>query len=202
MKNLIFGMIATVMFLNSSFGQSSIKYSDYGFYHNEALSDFTKKYGENQKEISFIVDEGIKLMQTKYPEIFKDVNNVTEFDHKKIWNTNKEEFYKNNKIPRRVGDIIDKIVNANSSYDEAIVMIDDFEKSNKLTLDEANGLIAIKSVLVSSNQYWTSNVTGKHRPGSATLIADFAGAGMFMFAGPVAAICGFACSYLTHQNDR
>ena len=203
------------MFLNLSFGQNSIKFSDYGFYHNEVLSDFTKKFGENQKDVNFIVDESIKLMQIKYPEIFKDMNGAeikkifavkssSEFDYKMIWNNNKEEFYKNNKIPRRVGDLIDKIVNNDSSYDEAIEMMNNFEKSNKLTLDEANGLVAIKSVLVSSNQYWNSTmaIAGKHRPGSATLIADFAGAGMFMWSGPVAAICGFACSYITHQNDN
>ncbi len=215
MEKVIFGLIATILFLNLSFGQNEINFNEYGFYHNEALSEFTKKHGENQKDVSFIVDESIKLMQIKYPNIFKNtdgaeikklfvVNNANEFDYKKIWNSNKETFYKNNKIPRRIGDLIDKIVNNDSSYDEAIELTTNFKKSNKLTLEESNGLIAVKSVLVSSNQYWNSTATmaKKQRPGSATLIADFAGAGMFMFTGPVAAICGFACSYITHQNDN
>ena len=218
MKKVIFGLIATVLFLNLSSGQNTISYKEYGFYHNEALLEFTKKHGENQKDVSFIVDESIKLMQIKYPNIFKDtdgseikklfeVQSANEFDYKKIWNSNKETFYKNNKISERVGDLIDKIVNNNSSYDEAIGLMNNFEKSNKLTLEETNGLIAVKSVLISSNEYWnqaksSGTTEERHRAGSATLIADFAGAGMFMFAGPVAAICGFACSYITHQSDN
>lgn len=215
MKKVIFGLIASVLFLNLSFGQNTINFSEYGFYHNEALIEFTKKHGENQNDVSFIVDESIKLMQIKYPNIFKDTNgseikelfavkSANEFDYKIIWNTNKETFYENNRIPRRIGDLIDEIVNSDSSYDEAMELMTNFEKSNTLTSEETNGLIAIKSVLVSSNQYWSSKATmaKKHRPGSATLIADFAGAGMFMFTGPVSAICGFVCSYITHQNDN
>ncbi len=206
-------MIATVLFTSLTFGQSTIKYSDYGFYHNEALSSFTNKYGENQKDINLIIDESIKLMQIKYPQLFNDIDGTTiknlfvvksanDFDYKKIWNSGKENFYKNGKVSRKIIDLIDTIVNNDKTYEQAITAMDNFESSNRLTADESNYLTAVKSVLVSSNQYWNSAMVNRHRPGSATLIADFAGAGMFLWSGPVAAICGFACSYLTHQNDN
>ena len=42
------------MLTNLTFGQSTIKFNDYGFYHNEVLTEFTNKYGENQKDIDFL----------------------------------------------------------------------------------------------------------------------------------------------------
>ena len=60
-------------------------------------------------------------------------------------------------------------------------------------------LTAIKSVLISSNQCWK---TAKHKSGSATLFADFAGLAMFVWGGPVACVASFAMSYLTYQNDN
>jgi hypothetical protein len=216
MKKILFGLIATVMFTGLSFGQSVIKFSDYGLYHNEVLTDFSTKYGENQKDVDFIIDEGLKIMQIKHPELFKNVDvllikrlfvvkNTNEFDFKKIWNTNKGNLSQNN-IPLKVVGLIDEIVNNDLQYDEAIAKMDNFEKTNKLNSEEFNSLVAIRSVLVASNQYWNSvlakNGSAKPKPGSKTLIADFAGAAMFCFTGPVAAICGFACSYITHQNDN
>lgn len=216
MKKILFGLITTFMFTVLSYGQGVIKFSDYGLYHNEVLSDFSNKYGESQKNVDFIIDEGLKIMQIKHPELFKNVDvaaikklfvvkNSNEFDFKKIWNANKNEV-SNKNIPLRLIGLIDTIVNNDLPYEEALSKMNDFEKSNVLTSDELNCLVAIRSVLVSSNQYWNSvlqkNASAKAKPGSKTLIADFGGAAMFCFTGPVAAICGFACSYITHQNDN
>lgn len=212
MKKLLFGLIATVMLTNLTFGQSTIKFSDYGFYHNEVLTEFTKKYGENQKDIDFVIDESIVLMKIKYPELFNDIDGLTikkmfavknanDFDYKKIWNSNKEALYSNKVITKKIGDLINAIIEKNYSYEQAISAMDDFKRSNKLTSDESNCLTAIRSVLVSSNQYWNSTA-GKQRAGSATLIADFAGLAMFGWGGPVAVVASFGMSYLTHQNDN
>lgn len=192
--------------------QTEIKPSEYGFYHNEVLSEFTKKYGENQNDVNFILDKSIELMKIKHPELFKDVDaseikklfvvkSTSDFDYKKIWNSNIEKYYNDETNPKIIVDLVTFIVNEDSTYDQAIRKLDDFEASNKLTTNELNSLTAVKSVLVSSNEYWNAGFASRHRPGSKTLVADFAGLAMFGWGGPVACIASFAMSYITYQND-
>jgi hypothetical protein len=219
MRKVIFGLIATVLMVNLSWGQNNMNFNDYGYYHNEALSEFVLKHGQDQTRIDFILDEGLKLMIDKYPNIFSNaslkgvkeffnVNETKDFNFKNLWNNNKNIILKELKIPAEIYPLMDELINKEYDYETMIMKIQNFEKNEKLTNDGKNLIIVLKSVLISSNDYWNSYYKKnsaslrRHRPGSATLIADFMASGCFLFTGPVAAIAGFAASYITHQSDR
>ncbi|SHL12613.1 hypothetical protein [Flavobacterium chilense] len=199
----------------------SIPLTDYGFYHNEALDLYYKKYHSlSGKTAGSVIDEMTTELKTKYPEEFKNVNvddvkiafkniDPQRFDIDTFWNSNKEQLYASGKVSRRLGDLVEKILENNMGYNQCMVEIENFKsnslskKGNALTIDEQNSLVVFESVLNSSNQYWnskstpTKKATGK--PGSKVIVADTMGALMFVYSGPMAIIAGGVCSLFVNE---
>ncbi|WP_294957042.1 hypothetical protein [uncultured Flavobacterium sp.] len=206
----------------SAKGKIEIPLTDYGFYHNEALDLYYKKYnGIDGKTTGLIIDEMLAELKIKYPEQFKnmDTNEVKlafqnidpkKFDMYSFWNSKKEELYASNKVSKRLGSLVDNIIEDNMDYNKSMVAIENFKKvnylsktSNTLTVDEQNELIVLENVLKSSNQYWTdkNNSTKKtnNQPGSKAIIADTMGALMFVYSGPMSIIAGGVCSLFVNE---
>lgn len=157
---------------NSSLQEKvSIPLTDYGFYHNEALDLYYKNHHSlSGKTTGLIIDEMTTELKKKYPKEFKDVNtndlkiafkniDPQNFDIDTFWHSNKVELYASNKVSKRLGGLVDKILENNMDYNQCIIEIENFKynpilkKGNSLTLDEQNNLVVFESVLKSSNQY-------------------------------------------------
>ena len=86
MKNLLFGLIATVVFTSSTFAQNDnfIDADMYGTYHNEVLEVYSNKYKDSQ--------------ETNFIKIYETLK--TEFDvlHPKVLTDEEYLFYKNRLI--------------------------------------------------------------------------------------------------------
>lgn len=202
--------------------KSEIPLTDYGFYHNEALDLYYKKYdGIEGKTAGVIIDEMTAELKLKYPNEFKDINvndvklffqniDPKSFDTNSFWNSKKEELYTSNKVSKRVGILVDNMLENNMSYNECIAQIENFKKTyyqsktnNSLTIYETNELVVLEDVLKSSNQYWnsksntTKNMSSK--PGSKAIVADMMGSLMFVYSGPMAIISGGLCSLFVNE---
>lgn len=207
---------------NSSLQEKeSIPLTDYGFYHNEALDLYYRKHQSlSGKTTDLIIDEMTAELKTKYPKEFKDVNindikiafkNIDPqyFDIDTFWNSNKEQLYASNKVSKRLGSLVDKILENDMDYNQCIIEIENFKsnslskKGNPLTIEEQNNLVVFESVLKSSNQYWNSqNAPTKKatsKPGSKVIIADTMGALMFVYSGPMSIIAGGICSLFVNE---
>ncbi|MBP4136510.1 hypothetical protein [Flavobacterium geliluteum] len=196
-------------------GRDVIPLADYGFYHNEALALYYKNQnGVNQKTTNIIIDEMTADLTAKYPEKFKnvDVSDIKEafkdidprnFDIALFWNSKKEELYRSNKLSRKLGSFVDAILKKDMEYDQYVVEIENFKKSNSLNLEEQNKLVVFESVLKSSNEYWSSthNSTNKSnsKPGSKVIVADTLGALIFAYSGPGAIIAGGISSLFVNE---
>ncbi|EJG03319.1 hypothetical protein [Flavobacterium sp. F52] len=236
MKRIIFLLVAVsanALFVSCSKEQDSkdsnsakekieIPLTDYGFYHNEALDLYYKKYkGIDGKTTGLIIDEMLAELKIKYPEQFKnmDTNEVKlafqnidpkKFDMYSFWNSKKEELYASNKVSKRLGSLVDNIIEDDMNYNQCMVAIENFKKVNylskttsTLTVNEQNELVVLENVLKSSNQYWTSksNPTKKtnSQPGSKAIVADTMGALMFVYSGPMSIIAGGICSLFVNE---
>lgn len=201
--------------------KDSIPLTDYGFYHNEALDLYYNNHQSlSGKTTNLIIDEMSTELKKKYPKEFEDVNindikiafkniDPQHFDIDTFWNSNKEELYASNKVSKRLGGLVDKILENNMNYNQYIIEIENFKssssskKANPLTIEEQNNLVVLESVLKSSNQYWnsqsapTKKLTGK--AGSKVIVADTMGALMFVYSGPMSIICGGLCSLFVNE---
>lgn len=200
----------------SRIGQNVINLTDYGFYHNEGLSlYYTSQDGISQTNSNLIIEKVTNELQTKYPKEFSNLNlteiksafsgtNPQNFDMVLFWNSKKEDLYNRNKLSRRVGGLVDKILVNNMTYDQYILEIQNFKKTNNLDLNEQNSLIVFESVLQSSNEYWSSdnNSTNKAKPGSKAILADGMGALMFCYSGPGSIIAGCICSLFVNESQE
>ncbi|URM38989.1 hypothetical protein [Flavobacterium anhuiense] len=122
----------------------------------------------------------------------------------------KEELYASNKVSKRLGSLVDNIIEDDMNYNQCMVAIENFKKVNylskttsTLTVNEQNELVVLENVLKSSNQYWTSksNPTKKtnSQPGSKAIVADTMGALMFVYSGPMSIIAGGICSLFVNE---
>ncbi|RUT71736.1 hypothetical protein D0817_03365 [Flavobacterium cupreum] len=154
----------------------SIPLTDYGFYHNEALDLYYKNHQSlSGKKTDLIIDEMTADLKIKYPKEFRDVNSndikiafknidPQNFDIDTFWNSNKEELYASNKVSKRLGGVVDKILENDMNYNQCLIEIENFKsnslskKANPLSIEEQNNLVVFESVLKSSNQYWNSKV--------------------------------------------
>ena len=192
--------------------QTEIKLTDYGFYHNEALSLYYKKQaGVKSKDFNQILTEMNLLMQNKYPSLFTNIDsskatelmtsyNINRFDFKYFWNDKKEDFYQNYNVSRRVGLVIDNILNNNLSYEESLKLINDFKSQKDITNDELNYITIMESVFINSNSYWSINPSAK--PGTKAIIADVAGTAIFFYTGIFAVIAGGAMSAFVNESQE
>lgn len=204
----------------SSKEKNEIPLTDYGFYHNEALDLYYKKYdGIDGKTAETIIDEMTAELKLKYPNEFKNISthdvklvfkNVDpkNFNIDTFWNSNKEQLYTSDKVSKRLGNLVDKILENDMNYNQSMIEIENFKsnslskKENSLTVDEQNKLIVFESVLKSSNQYWNPKNTVMKmagKPGSKVIVGDTLGALMFVYSGPMSIIAGGICSLFINE---
>ncbi|WP_395043680.1 hypothetical protein [Flavobacterium sp.] len=210
MKNLLFGLIASIIFGCTAIAQNQIKPEDFGFYHNEGLELLKDSKSEwVKKDINEILDFATNQMAIKYPKLFSDIDleelhKVYEghvygkFSYEDciiIWKTNKQEYIKNNKLSFVSAKVIDKIISDNLTVDEALNEFENALKNKDLNENDVNSLTAGKSLLKSSDEFWTANPNSytKAKP-IRSRIADLVVGLMFFESGPFAAIAGFAAS--------
>ena len=207
MKKLLLPFLLFIVTVTSQ--SQNIPLSNYGYYHNEGLDAYYSVHsGVTENECSAVIPELTKLLKDKYPDILKNLDpqeittafrgfNTKNFDIVSFWNSKKNNLYASQKITPKIGTLVEKILNENLSFEQTILEINNFKKSNSLTSDEKNALIVFESVLNSSNVYWRTNKKGK--PGSQAIIADGLGALMFCYSGPGAIIAGMACSLFVNE---
>ena len=194
----------------SAVSSAQIKLSDYGFYHNEALSLYYKNHIGKSTDYTQIIDEMTKLMQGKYPSLFKDGDNskakalmasysINKFDFKSFWNTNKNYFYKTYNLYQRICLIVDNILNNNLTYEQSMKLISEFKSKKDLTTNESNSITVMESVLSNSNIYWNSSPNA--RPGTKAIIADMAGGLLFWEGGPFGVFAAGAMSAFVNETQ-
>ena len=112
-----------------------------------------------------------------------------------IWKTNKQEYIKNNKLSFASAKVIDKIISDNLTVNEALNEFDNALKNKGLNVNDVNSLTAGKSLLKSSDVFWTTNPNSYNKANPIrSRIADLVVGLMFFESGPFGAIAGFAAS--------
>lgn len=211
MKKVIFGLIATVFLSNLSVGQNiDINNPDnYGAIHNEIVSSF-KKAGKTVSQYStkeLFIEDIYKLSVSKYPQI-ENFNNVkglssnffTDFkkpDFDTNLNQNITRLYQDKKISKILFDNL-KIIIAEKSFDKSIEIINNLEKVN-LDSNDKLALKIFKSVLISSNQYWSST-SSTARIKYCREIADGLGALIWFYSGPFSIVAGVVYSIAVEEG--
>lgn len=211
MKKLLFGLIATVMFGNLSFGQEEIKLTDYGKYHNELLSLYFSKYSiADEESTDTFFDNLMGLTKEKYPGKFDkvDVNElksifgrqkIINVDLTQIWNIRKKELENEKLLSPMIIQFADDIVEGKYSTSQVQEMILKLKNSKSISENDKNALIVLNSVLTDSQRYWASTSSdSNHSYGkwkiSERELADALGAFVWCYSGPMCVIMGVACS--------
>lgn len=208
MKKLLFGLIATVFF---GLGvNAQIKAEDYGKYHNDLINHFNSlgKSINDYKTIDEFTNDFYSVSIEKYPELknddeflnfkksfYKDFSSVERTTHFKI---KVKELYISKSISKYTYDNLIKIIDSNS-YETALEIISEMEKSKNLKDAELNSIKAFKSVLISSNSLW--NISGKKDNTDEVIIADALGVIIWWYTGPFSAAAGAIYSVvINHCN--
>lgn len=195
--------------------QNLIPLKDYGFYHNEGLSlYYGSQKGIKQTNPDLIFDKIYSLLQSKYPNGFKNVNlneikstfsatNPQMFNMVTYWNSNKESLFLTGKLSRKIGVLVDYILINNLDYDQFTLEIQNFKKNNVLSSKELDSLVVFESVLQSSNQFWSlkNKISSTSKHGSKAIVADGLGALMFCYSGPGSIIAGCICSLFVNESQ-
>jgi hypothetical protein len=210
MKKLVFGLIATVMISALSFGQSEVKFSDYGFYHNEGLRLYNKQFDiNNEKDLNSALDNMAKVLEENYPEKFSNLDvaklktlyegyTTKNVNVNKIWNDRKEVMYEEKTLPHEIGNLMDSLLSGNVSYEDALVSINDLKKNENLTAKNINTLVIMESILKSSYSYWTLN---SYRSPHGAAFADLCGAIIFSETTIFAAFASYTMSELYSSGN-
>lgn len=218
MKKLVLSLIAIVGVALNGNAQNLIKPEESGFYHNEGL----ELLRENKSEwvgmnTSQIIEFAAKQMANKYPKQFSNVDlkvvheNFDDYtygkfsyeDCVKVWERNKEEYLKSNKLSPITSKVMDKIIAEEPTVEEALGQIENALKSKDLKENDINSLIVAKSILKSSNEYWLANPNSytKANPIRAW-IADTVITLLFWEAGPVGYLGGqLASAFVTGSGQ-
>ena len=215
MKKLLFGLIATVMLSNLSFGQNQLNISDYGKLHNICIESYYKKYGTDIKDtnIKEMLNNQLLIMQAQYPEQFKNLdindlynyfapfNSVKDFNLSVMWGNYKSKIMKKGDIPIGIIDLMDDLTKNTYDYDTVVLKVQTLKKDPSLNDTDIKRLNIFLNVLESSNQLWNSKTGKRDVPCRySTIICDAGGSLMFFYCGPLSIVCGACCSLCDAAN--
>lgn len=222
MKKVIFSLIATVFMGVSSVNAQSIKPSEYGFYHNEAIILYSKAYMDEKTDLSKVsinsIAEGMKTeLQKKYPTVFKNVDlagvqehyknysTVSSYDFVSDWNKNKALYLSKGYVTKLTYGFIDDAIKNDLDYKALSSKIEEISKNNVLSNEEKIAFEVAKSVLSSSYELWKSsnNVSTQKRNhcNGKIIISDVGAALMFAPAPYLSLIAGGISSLITAYSD-
>lgn len=217
MKKLLFTLIISAFASSYSFGQSTIDYKDFGFYHNEALVILNSDHSAWEKmDTNGVIDYLTISLEKKYPKQFSDVNNERAKELFKVygyqslsmenlnlfWESNKEELYNSKSMPKRTGEIIDHILAKNLTYEETLLEIQTAKKQPGLSDFELNSLVAMESLLNSSYNYWNADSLTSRKKKSGAWIADIMVGVFFAESGPLSIIAGGLASQFCTETGQ
>ncbi|UPQ80365.1 hypothetical protein M0M57_05880 [Flavobacterium azooxidireducens] len=220
MKKVFFSLVFLNVFL--SIAQKEIKFSEYGFYHNEVIRLYNEKFlkGDIEKISNITVEEMTKvmleLMKGKYPEEFKNITTeqlknyfdssttVSNYDFYLKWKLNKNDYLKKGYLSQKIINLIDDIAINGKDYKSINNIIISFKSKNNLTEKELNNLIVFESVLKESNNLWSQGTTlrgGKNPCTPRTIVSDAGATLCTWYFGPLSVIAGAASSLITYYSD-
>ena len=218
MKNVIFGIIATVFMFNLSFGQ--IKSSDFGKIHNELVLEYLNKNKDlDLKNIKMIdlVNEFIKNFEIKYPnaindsdkkeilQIFKNYSYASDFSYSQLLKDNKEILLKNNKISKNIYDFLSNTDIKNVNLEIINKEISKYQNTNGISKSDVFAFEVANSIANSSSDLWnTSNPITQRRRNhcNGRIIISDTGAALCFFAVPgLSLVAGGISSLITAYSD-
>ena len=213
MKNLIFGLIAT-MFI--AFNGNAQDLSNIGIIHNECLelyfksghkasdfvnvNDFMKDYYNVLKEKFSGISEDEFIKELKMNFIDDLANSSSKFSLQKQL----KKMHDDSKISLQLYESILEITNSENEFDKILQIISSLESSNLSSADRKI-IEVFKSVFFASNNYWTnlnSTYGMRLRPGSWTIIGDAVGAIVFCYIPPFAGFMAGAISLAVHNSEQ
>lgn len=199
MKKLVFGIIATVLLSNLSFGQDTIKFipaNMYGAYHNELLQIYFEKYSSGKdKDIkvlyyqmleefeklhpNVVSDEEKSFYENRLNEVFGSNTKISEMNFNEIYNKAAKEYY-----PPAMQDFFIDILKRNDSPEVTNDKIKILKENKSLTPNDLNEIAKFESIYAASQIFWkdrfSSTDVSKYRcnPHHQILLAD--AFGLFM----------------------
>lgn len=211
------------MFLNLSFGQNSIKFNDYGFYHNELILLYSKAYMNNNTDFSKVsmnsIIEGMNLeIKKKYPTEFKDVdlNEVKnyyknydmadKYNFVENWDKNKTSYLSNGYLTKLGYEFIDSAIKNDLKYDDLLLKIQEIKRLKTLTDKDKIAFEVAESVLISSNELWNSNnsvaLNKRNHCNGSIIVSDVGTAMMFAPAPYLSLFAGGFSSLMTAYTSN
>lgn len=220
MKNLLFGLIATVLLSNLSFGQGTI---DMGELHNRVLTVYYKQ--NKDQKITDLVKLNMDLLKINreiYPDVFKNISDTEiekftlEFygtrDPKKFNYQERVTYFldlsaSKGTISKDLSSIYKTILVSNPEKKEAFNLLDSFLKNSNLKDKDRASVELFKSLYSASEILWTSldeNVNQTAARCSPSAQASFADA----YGGLIGGILGsglpgfgnYICGFLANQG--
>lgn len=203
MKKVIFGLIATVMFLNLSLGQNNenfIKPEMYGTYHNELLEIYSKKdirtetinffnlYDNLKKEFdvlhpNVISNEEYLFYKNRLVSVLGENGNLNSTNFVEITIKGIKKYYTNEKTQLALISFIE----TPKAPSEVNIILQNLLNDKELNNSEINEVKKLVSVFNASIKYWnvpmndnSSTVEMKCNPKHQVYLADIAGC---MFGG-------------------
>lgn len=198
MKKLVFGIVATVLLANLSFGQDLNKFIPadmYGTYHNELLQIYFEKYNSGKdKDIkvlyyqmleefeklhpNVVSDEEKKFYENRLNEVFGSNTKFSEINFNEIYNKAARKYY----APALQDFFID-ILKRNDSPEVTNEKISILKEDKTLTPNDLNEITKFESIYKSSEIFWkdrlpNTNVSNRCNPHHQILLAD--AFGLFM----------------------
>lgn len=206
MKKLLFGIIATVLFSFTGNAQKEIKLVDYGPYHNHILTIYFSKFNlKDEASLNIALDHLISIAINEYPGQFDNIDiprikniflnqTINGFDYFKIWNNRKNILLKEKLISQNIVQLMDDSYSGKYTYEKLLETVTAMQSLKTTNTNDANALTVLKSVLISSHNFWISNGTNTSNRLSTKDLADIGGALMFFESGPLSILAGAACS--------
>jgi hypothetical protein len=177
MKNLLFGVIATVLFSNLSFGQDQlnfIKPEMYGNYHNELLKLYSDKYSyEEIPAFSILYDNLKKEFDILHPNVLSDAENqfyknrlIEVLGNETTLNSANYEYLTTKGIkkfynPKIQIVLIDLLVNPKNP-EEVINNLNILLNDESMNSNDVNEIKKLLSVYTSSIEFWKDNTSFKY----------------------------------------
>lgn len=218
--------------LETDIDNNKIELSEYGKFHNYALDLYYQNSEKSKSKQKNSIPEYIyttsNLMKKTYPELFGDINTskiISEYNsfkkysdnqkinNRKVYSGNYSELLtmldyllESKKISNKNYIFIKNNLTIDRDYNTKIKAIDDYIYSEKLSEYDLTQIQIVKSILISSNEYWnkgnnySNTIYAKGTPkGRAVIIYDAVGALLWSFH-PVASIIGAAAYSLLAEE--
>lgn len=169
MKNLLFGLIATVFITSNSFGQDDI---NMGELHNKVLTIYYQQNKDGKfKDLVQLNSDLFKINSELYPDLLKNISesDIEKFTFELYGTLDPAKFNYQDRvaylldqcvskgsISKDLSSVYKKILISNPEKEEAFNLLDDFLKTKELKDSDKKSIDAFKSLYLASEILWSS----------------------------------------------